>query len=106
LKKLGIVHLGELPGLHGEMRRRYPWIGNGRTLNSKRVAAAAGQCTMRFSILVWGQKGVYIHEWPSPATFAGNGGPTHGCIHLDPGRAALVYAWVDRPTRLLIGYPW
>lgn len=65
-----------------------------------------GQCIMPYSILIWGQKGVYIHEWPNPATYAGNGGPTHGCIHLDRGNAHLVYAWVDRPTRLLIDYPW
>jgi hypothetical protein len=53
---------------------------------------AAGQCTMRFSILIWPRYGVYIHEWPAPATYTGNGGSTHGCIHLDPGKAALVYA--------------
>jgi lipoprotein-anchoring transpeptidase ErfK/SrfK len=65
-----------------------------------------GQCIMNFSILIWGKQGVYIHEWPNPATLAGNGGPTHGCIHLDPGKAVLVYNWVDGPTRLLISYPW
>lgn len=65
-----------------------------------------GQCTMNYAILIWGQQGVYIHEWPTPATYAGNGGPTHGCIHLDPGNASLTYAWVDRPTRVLISYPW
>lgn len=67
---------------------------------------ALGQCIMPYSILIWGQQGVYIHEWPTPATYAGNGGPTHGCIHVDRGNAHLVYAWVDRPTRLLINYPW
>jgi len=67
---------------------------------------ARGQCIMNFSILIWGQEGVYIHEWPSPATLAGNGGPTHGCVHLDPGKAVLVYNWVNAPTRLLISYPW
>jgi len=65
-----------------------------------------GQCIMNFSILIWGEYGVYIHEWPAPATLAGNGGPTHGCIHLDPGKAELVYKWVDAPTRLLVSYPW
>jgi lipoprotein-anchoring transpeptidase ErfK/SrfK len=64
-----------------------------------------GRCVMRFSILIWGQQGIFIHEWPTPATYAGNGGPTHGCIHVDPGNAALVYGWVDRPTKLLISYP-
>jgi lipoprotein-anchoring transpeptidase ErfK/SrfK len=67
---------------------------------------AQGQCTMNYSVLIDGRFGIYIHEWPTPATYAGNGGPTHGCIHLDPGNAALVYAWVDRPTRLLVSYPW
>jgi phosphotransferase system enzyme I (PtsP) len=39
--------------------------------------------------LIWGQQGVFIHEWPTPATYAGNNGPTHGCIHLDRGNARL-----------------
>lgn len=67
---------------------------------------AAGQCIMPYSILIWGQEGVFIHEWPTPATYAGNGGPTHGCIHLDPGNAQAVYNWVDQKTRVTMTYPW
>jgi hypothetical protein len=67
---------------------------------------SAGQCTMPYAVLIWGEYGVYVHEWPNDATLQGNGGPTHGCIHLEKGKAELVYAWVDRPTRLLISYPW
>jgi lipoprotein-anchoring transpeptidase ErfK/SrfK len=67
---------------------------------------AAGQCTMNYAVLIWGQQGVFIHEWPTPATYAGNNGPTHGCIHLDRGNARLFYDWVDGPTRLRIEYRW
>jgi len=63
-------------------------------------------CRMNYSILIWGQRGIYIHEWPNPATFTGNGGPTGGCIHLEKGDAKKVYDWVDSKTRLTISYPW
>ena len=63
-------------------------------------------CQMNFAILIWGQNGVYIHEWPNPATYEGNGGPTHGCIHLEVGDAKKVYNWVDQKTRITIEYPW
>lgn len=63
-------------------------------------------CRMNFSILIWGQRGIFIHEWPNPATFSGNGGSTGGCIHLDIGNAKLVYDWVNQKTRITIEYPW
>ena len=65
-----------------------------------------GRCIMKYSILVVPAWGVFIHEWPGPATYAGNGGPSHGCIHLETGDAELVYNWVDEPTHLIINYPW
>ena len=63
-------------------------------------------CRMNYSLLIWGQKGVYIHEWPNPATFIGNGGETGGCIHLEIGDAKRVYDWVDQNTRVTMDYPW
>jgi hypothetical protein len=67
----------------------------------------AGQCVMRYAILIWGQQGVYIHEWPGIATYAGNGNQgTHGCIHLAQGDAAQVYNWVDTKTYITIKRPW
>ena len=63
-------------------------------------------CRMNFSILIWGQRGIFIHEWPSPATFVGNGGATGGCIHLDIGNAKRVYDWLDQKTRIIMEYPW
>ena len=33
---------------------------------------------MRHAILLWAQRGVYIHEWTGPATYAANGGPSGG----------------------------
>jgi L,D-transpeptidase catalytic domain len=63
-------------------------------------------CKMNFSILIWGQRGIFIHEWPNPATYIGNGGPTGGCIHLDIGNAKQVYDWVNQKTRITMDYPW
>lgn len=70
---------------------------------SKQVAVP---CRMNYSILIWGQRGIYIHEWPGRATHAGNGGPTAGCIHVEAGDAKRIYDWVDRKTRIVISYPW
>lgn len=68
---------------------------------------SAGQCRMDYAILIWGQQGVYIHGWPNPPTYAGNGNQgTHGCIHLSIGDAQIVYNWVDTWTRILISRPW
>jgi lipoprotein-anchoring transpeptidase ErfK/SrfK len=61
---------------------------------------------MNYSILIWGQRGIYIHEWPGRATYAGNGGPTAGCIHVEVGDAKRIYDWVDSKTRIVISYPW
>jgi len=63
-------------------------------------------CRMNYSILIWGQRGIFIHEWPNPATFVGNGGETGGCIHLEIGDAKLVYDWIDQKTRITMEYPW
>ncbi len=68
---------------------------------------AAGQCRMDYAILIWGQQGVYIHGWPNPPTYVGNGNSgTHGCIHLRIPDAAIVYDWVDTRTRITISRPW
>lgn len=68
---------------------------------------AQGQCIMNYAILIWGQQGVYIHEWPTPANFVGNGNRgTHGCIHLQIGDARKVYEWVDGKTYVTIARPW
>jgi lipoprotein-anchoring transpeptidase ErfK/SrfK len=68
---------------------------------------SAGQCRMDYAILIWGQEGIYIHGWPNPPTYAGNGNQgTHGCIHLSMLDAQTVYSWVDTRTRILISRPW
>jgi lipoprotein-anchoring transpeptidase ErfK/SrfK len=61
---------------------------------------------MPYAILIWGQRGVYIHSWPNPPTYAGNGGPTGGCIHLSTIDAPKVFNFVDGRTRIVISYPW
>ena len=63
-------------------------------------------CVMNYAILIWGQLGIYIHEWPGPATYEGNGGSTAGCIHLEIGDAKTVYDWIDDKTRITMSYPW
>ena len=68
---------------------------------------ARGRCIMNYAILIWGQNGVYIHEWPGVPTYAGNGNQTtHGCIHLAVGEAKKVFDWVDARTRIIISRPW
>lgn len=59
---------------------------------------------LKWCILIWGQKGIYIHEGPD--TLAENGGPSAGCIHLGSGNAKSVFDWVDERTRITISYPW
>lgn len=61
------------------------------------------QVWMNYSILIWGQRGIYIHEWPYCRTASG---PSAGCIHLCPGDAAAVYNWIVGRTRITISYPW
>jgi hypothetical protein len=62
------------------------------------------QVMMRWCILIWGQRGIYIHEGPD--NLQDNGGPSAGCIHLAPGNARRVYDWLDERTRITIAYPW
>jgi hypothetical protein len=61
------------------------------------------QVWMNYSILIWGQVGIYIHEWPYCRA---TGGTSAGCIHLCPPTAATVYNWIVGRTRVTIDYPW
>lgn len=62
------------------------------------------QVLMRYCVLIWGQRGIYIHEGPN--NLADNVGPSAGCIHLGKGDAKAVYDWIDERTRITIEYPW
>ena len=53
---------------------------------------------MPYAILMWGQRGIYIHEW-------GRLGGSMGCIQVLPGAAKQVYDFVSEPTRILISQP-
>jgi hypothetical protein len=64
------------------------------------------QVDMPHAILIWGQRGIYIHEWPGRARRAVYGQMTAGCIHLSPSDALSVYDWINGPTRVTIEYPW
>jgi L,D-transpeptidase catalytic domain/NlpC/P60 family len=59
---------------------------------------------MKFCILIWGQKGIYIHAGPD--NLKDNGGPSAGCIHVGLENARRVYEWLDEQTRITISYPW
>lgn len=62
------------------------------------------------ALLIWGQKGIYIHGWPGVATVESYGHDTAGCVHLstdgEKSDSMKVYDWVDGRTRILISYPW
>jgi hypothetical protein len=62
------------------------------------------QVLMKWCILIWGQKGIYIHEGPD--NLHDNDGPSAGCIHLGVGNARRVFDWLDERTRITISYPW
>lgn len=62
-------------------------------------SAEFNNAEMPWAIKIWGQVGIFIHEWP---TLAGSS----GCVHLLPGDAQAVYEWVDGRTRVLTTYPW
>lgn len=59
---------------------------------------------MDFAVLIWGQRGIFIHE--GPATLAENGGETAGCIHLGAPHAEAFFDWITGRTRITIQYPW
>jgi hypothetical protein len=86
--------------------KQHPYFSRTYSCGFVNAQGVPQPCRMNYAIRIWGQEGVYIHEWSSPATYAGNGGPTHGCIHLEVGRAKMVYDWVNGRTRITMKYPW
>lgn len=59
---------------------------------------------MDYAVLIWGQRGIFIHE--GPATLASNQGESAGCIHLDSPHAQEFFNWITGRTRITIQYPW
>jgi hypothetical protein len=55
---------------------------------------------MPFAVRIWGQLGIYIHEFPD--NLQDNGGPSAGCIHVGKGNAEKVYNYVVTRTRIII----
>eukprot|EP01006_Ploeotia_vitrea_P064267 TRINITY_DN87428_c0_g1_i1.p1 TRINITY_DN87428_c0_g1~~TRINITY_DN87428_c0_g1_i1.p1 ORF type:complete len:112 (-),score=8.49 TRINITY_DN87428_c0_g1_i1:63-398(-) len=104
--KLGADGLGTLQfgnstvGCGGKKGMNYP---KDLTINTsdKKGTHISGEydAEMPFAILIWGQRGVYIHQWPCLEN-------SSGCLHLLEGDAKKVYDWVDGRTRVLIEYPW
>jgi len=62
------------------------------------------QVWMDFAVLIWGQRGIFIHQGAS--TLATNGGETAGCIHIASPHAEEFYNWITGRTRITIAYPW
>jgi len=86
--------------------KRHPYLSQEYECDYPTIGQIGVPCRMNYSILIWGQRGIYIHEWPGRATYADNGGPTAGCIHVEVGDAKTIYEWVDAKTRIVISYPW
>ncbi len=86
--------------------KRHPYFSQEYVCDNPAIGEFGVPCRMNYSILIWGQRGIYIHEWPNPATYIGNGGPTSGCIHVEVGDAKKIYDWVDTTTRIIMVYPW
>ncbi|MGC2236677.1 MAG: L,D-transpeptidase [Pyrinomonadaceae bacterium] len=60
---------------------------------------------MPYAVKIWGQLGIYIHEFPDNLQENG-GSPSKGCIHVGKGNAEQVYNYVVTRTRIRIKYPW
>lgn len=86
--------------------KKHPYFSQEYVCDYPNVGEISVPCRMNYSVLIWGQRGIYIHEWPGLATFSGNGGPTAGCIHVEKGDAEKIYNWIDSKTRIVISYPW
>jgi lipoprotein-anchoring transpeptidase ErfK/SrfK len=86
--------------------KQHPYFSRTYTCGFVNNQGVPQPCRMNYAIRIWGQQGVFIHEWPAPTTYVANGGPTHGCIHLEIGNAKNVYDWVDGRTRVTMQYPW
>lgn len=86
--------------------KKHPYFSQEYVCNYPGIGEVRVPCRMNYSVLIWGQRGIYIHEWPGKATYAANGGPTAGCIHVEQGDAKEIYDWVDDKTRVVIDYDW
>ncbi|MEW6126207.1 MAG: L,D-transpeptidase [Acidobacteriota bacterium] len=59
---------------------------------------------MPFAIRIWGQMGIFIHEFPD--NLSENGGPSAGCIHVGKPNSKRVFDYIVTRTRITIEYPW
>jgi len=62
-----------------------------------------GGAQMPWAILIWGQRGIFIHQGPATVS---NGDRSQGCIRLPGSSAKTVYDWITGRTRITISYPW
>lgn len=103
----------------GQVGRQYPkdltikgeeGVDKWKEKRSDEATTATDVIMMPWAILIWGQKGIYIHGWPGEASVAGYDGGPAGCIHVQSDNATndakTLYDWVDGRTRVEFEYPW
>lgn len=59
---------------------------------------------MDYAILIWGQRGIYVHYGSD--TVVNNGGVSAGCIHVEKNQIVELFNWIAESTRFQISYPW
>lgn len=95
--------------------KNYPCLGNPTVKYPTDLTVTTGdkypkkysneyQVWMEFAILIWGQRGIYIHLGAD--TIASNGDVSAGCIHVGDGHIQEFYNWITGNTRIQIRYPW
>lgn len=103
------VGLGERFRVLGQPRRRYPKDITvdpitDPSIKSQRYLSKEYGVWMPWAIRIWGQFGIYIHQFPD--NLRANGGPSSGCIHVGELNAKKVFDYVAARTRITIAYPW
>jgi len=98
------VGLGKFKVL-GQPGRKYPKdITVNETDKERLHKSKEFNVDMPFAIKIWGQLGIFIHEFPD--NLRDNGGPSAGCVHLSKKNAPKVFNYVAGRTRIKITYPW
>lgn len=106
--ELECVGLGSFKVL-GQSGRRYPKDltidpTNDPSVKKRLHRSSEFNVNMPFAIRIWGQVGIFIHEFPD--NLRDNGGPSAGCIHVGRINAERVFNYIVTRTRITIDYPW
>ncbi|WP_394352415.1 L,D-transpeptidase [Pelagihabitans pacificus] len=60
---------------------------------------------LEYAILIWGQKGIYIH-WGADNIASNGNSDSAGCIHLEKPQIEELFNWLNSRTRITIEHPW